>query len=630
MSNKALEAFGALGDDDEELGPTDWPTVKKYITTLNDVEGDGKRLHPNTPTDTHNNLDPMNIIDIRLRFLNGVQAAYWGLLEEGRITQATAIILMQSVDEALDFVSEKPLCDWNGLQSNVNFPNYYKLLDSSPMPKKLVTYIIVERLEFACSISAAFLRAHRIAQQQLHDFIGDSEFSSLVITESKAEGEEARMFLEEVRASFPQVLRVVKTRQVTYSVLNHLIKYVQNLKKVGLLEEKEMAHLHDAVQTDLKKLLRNPPVVSNPKINDLLSANPLLGALPTSVCNQFVGSTKELVKLRGTTLYKAGSKPNGIWLISNGVVKWTTRNKNSVHPACTHGTTLGLYEVLIGKPYICDIVTDSVVLCFFIEAESILSVLRSDNQVVEDFLWKESVLILAKLLVPEIFEKMSMQDLRVLVAERSMISKHVRGETIEVPHHFISFLLEGSVKTSKGTDEIITSPAALFPASVDLNTRGSETLGVKSPSFSHQSSCYEVETRVRVIMFDIAAFEHLTRSHASLMTFPECLNAPGSAHEHPTFTHNLSAKAMQLSIYGSTNIWSGESFLSSLVKPVSVRSEGSTTSRDIPKAKFTSTPFSSRTQRSGVMDIDSSDESNAEDEHVVRIGSPSTLSFHQT
>lgn len=45
-----------------------------------------------------------------------------------------------------------------------------------------------------------------------------------------------------------QVLRVVKTRQVTYSVLNHLIDYIKNCEKIGLLEEKEMQHLHDAVQ----------------------------------------------------------------------------------------------------------------------------------------------------------------------------------------------------------------------------------------------------------------------------------------------------------------------------------------------------------------------------------------------
>lgn len=50
------------------------------------------------------------------------------------------------------------------------------------------------------------------------------------------------------------MLRVVKTRQVTYSVLNHLIEYVHNLEKIGLLEEKEMSHLHDAVQVDYDNL----------------------------------------------------------------------------------------------------------------------------------------------------------------------------------------------------------------------------------------------------------------------------------------------------------------------------------------------------------------------------------------
>lgn len=91
------------------------------------------------------------------------------------------------------------------------------------------------------------------------------------------EVEGAKEFLEKVRSSLPQVvsrvtcfvcfylffsdkphvisdqlglqvLRVVKTKQVTYSVLNHLLDYIQNLEKIGLLEEKEIAHLHDAVQ----------------------------------------------------------------------------------------------------------------------------------------------------------------------------------------------------------------------------------------------------------------------------------------------------------------------------------------------------------------------------------------------
>ncbi|KAB2604592.1 sodium/hydrogen exchanger 8 [Pyrus ussuriensis x Pyrus communis] len=578
MLNKALETFGDLGDD-EELGPADWLTVKRYIASLNDV--DTEPVHPHDASESENSNNPhvTHLKDIRERLLNGVQAAYWNMLDEGRITQSSANILMQSVDEAIDLVSREPLCDWNGLKAHVHFPNYYKFLQTSVFPQKLVTYFTVERLESACYICASFLRAHRIARQQLHDFIGDSEVASVVINESEAEGEEAKKFLEDVRVTFPQVLRVVKTRQVTFSVLNHLIEYLQNLEKVGILEEKEMLHLHDAVQTDLKKLLRNPPLVKIPKINDLISLNPLMGALPPSVRESLEGSTKETMKLRGVTLYREGSKPTGIWLLSTGVVKWTSKsikNKHSLHPTFTHGSTLGLYEVLTGKPYICDMITDSVVLCFCIEIDKKHS-LRSDPSV-EDFLWQESSIALLKLFLPQIFEKMTMQDLRILVAERSVMTIYLRGESFEIPYRSIGFLLEGFVKIQGVQEELITSPAPLFPSHGNQSFQNLETAGTRVASFSHKGSNYLVETRSRVIIFDIAAFESdsarirrlspfvssafdhhphgsFTGKHSGLLSWPEQISKAKQQKQNPEGidrqNNSLSVRAMQLSIYGS-------------------------------------------------------------------------------
>lgn len=98
------------------------------------------------------------------------------MLDEGRITQTTANLLMQSVDEALDLVLHEPLCDWKSLKTNVQFPSYYKLLHMGFVPQKLALYLTVERLESACYICAAFLRAHRIARWQLHDFLGNINF----------------------------------------------------------------------------------------------------------------------------------------------------------------------------------------------------------------------------------------------------------------------------------------------------------------------------------------------------------------------------------------------------------------------------------------------------------------------
>lgn len=665
MLNTALKAFGDLGDD-EELGPVDWPTVKRHIKSLKDVEGEC--VHPHTVSENDNNLDSMNLKDIRIRFLNGVQAAYWEMLDEGRITQTIANTLMQSVDEAIDLVSHGPLCDWKGLKAQVHFPNYYKFLQTSICPPKLVTYFTVERLESACCISAAFLRAHRIARRQLHDFICDSDIATNVIKESEAEGEEARKFLEEVRATFPQVLHSVKTRQVTYCVLNQLIDYVKNLEKIGLLEEKETIHLHDAVQTDLKRLLRNPPLEKIPS-----NVHRFLVELPSSVCEQLADSPKEIMKLRGVTLFKEGSKPDGIWLLLNGVVKWTSKsikNKHSLHPTFTHGSTLGLYEVLVGKPCVCDMITDSMVLCYFIEAEKIRTVLKS-NPAAEDIFWQESATILAKLLLPQIFEKMAMQDLRTLVAERSIMSIRLRGETIEIPQHSIGLLLEGFVKTQVIQEELITSPAALLPSYGDLNFLGSETSATRQASFSHQASWYHFESSARVIIFDIAAFEahrtlqrrsssvvsrsvdhpsrSLSREHCGLMSWPEHFF-------NPRQQANMSARALQLNKFErmvnkaqsparilpisqakSSHSFSYPAVPSSLGKVlVSVRSEGSTTVRNHNREfkKVTEqnpeTPLrSSNTQKSPVIDDDSSNESGAEDELIVRIDSPSRLSFRQ-
>ncbi|KAI3717522.1 hypothetical protein L1987_69197 [Smallanthus sonchifolius] len=579
-------------------------------------------------------------------------------------------MLMQSVDEALDLVSSQPICDWNGLKAYVHFPNYYKFLQASTFPRKLVTYFIVERLESACYISAAFLRAHRIARQQLHDFIGDSEIALAIINESETEGDEAKKFLEDVRTTFPQVLRVLKTRQVTYSVLNHLIEYVQDLEKSGLLEEKELVHLHDAVQTDLKKLLRNPPLVKIPKAHDLISANPLLGALPSAVREKIVGSTKETMKLRAVTLYKEDSKANGVWLISNGVVKWDSKKikkRYSLHPTFAHGSTLGLYEVLSGKRYMCDIITDSVVLGFFIEAEKILSVLGTDHTV-DDFLWQESSIILSKLLVPQIFEKMTMHDLRTLVAQRSTMSTYISGESFELPQDMIGLLLEGFIKT-QGTLELITAPAALFPSYGDRSFRVSE---IAAGSFCHHASLYIVETRTRVMMFDISGFEGSgslqrrasslishggvgdnpspTREHSGLMSWPEgSFKSRQRSSEIDHRGNNFSARAMQLSMYGSMISNERQSLRDEVSKApkkpshsksyprvpptesralISVRSEGSATVRKNVNMGSESLigPDPDNTNDSHEMDY-SSDESGGEDEHIVRIDSPSTLSF---
>jgi hypothetical protein len=285
------------------------------------------------------------------------------------------------------------LSDWRGLCVHVHFPHYLKYLhwrSASSLSQKVSTFLLVTRLELACYISAAFLRAHRVTRDQLRAFIGESEVADAVIKESEEQEEHARHFLEDVRLAFPQVLRVVKTKQVTYAILLQLSEYVKSLEAGGLLESKETTHLHDAVQVDLKKLLRNPPLVEMPTAEETLMRQPFIGAQPASIRENLATAAKEFMKLRDSILYKEDAKPDGIWLIANGVVKWSNKASNGhrlLHPTFSYGSTLGLYETLTGKPFLCNIVAESVVHCFYIDRAKILSITLIHPEL-ENFLWQ--------------------------------------------------------------------------------------------------------------------------------------------------------------------------------------------------------------------------------------------------
>ncbi|KAH7570797.1 hypothetical protein JRO89_XS05G0192100 [Xanthoceras sorbifolium] len=307
------------------------------------------------------------------------------------------------------------------------------------------------------------------------------------------------------------------------------------------------------------------------------------------------------------------------------VLQWTSKsikNKHLLHPTFTHGSTLGLYEVVIGKPYICDIVTDSVVLCLFIEREQILSVLRSDPAI-EDFLWQESAIILVRLLLPQIFEKLTMQELRVLVAERVCESPLSPRRTYYIAG--VSVSLQGN-----------------------LSFRSVETSGFKTASFLTKDLVIKLRQEP----------ESLSKEHGYLMTWPEHFykarqqkqNLEGTDHK----ANSLSARAMQLSIFGSMIDIPRrpKSFsCSSEAKPAdslsyprvashhgypltSVRSEGDATVRKKLEARKSVRQIpSSSLQIAGTNERhaveDSSDESGGEDETLVRIDSPSRLSFRQ-
>lgn len=90
---------------------------------------------------------------------------------------------------------------------------------------------------------------------------------------------------------------------------------------------------------------------------------------------------------------------------------------------------------------------------------------------------QECVVVLAKLLLPEVFEKVPLEGLRALIAENFSMTTFVREESIVIPENSTVFLLEGVLRSQQLPEVVVESPAVLLASYRSLGSSSSEMPG---------------------------------------------------------------------------------------------------------------------------------------------------------
>jgi len=75
-------------------------------------------------------------------FATATREAYWSTFNEGRITESSISVLMESIDEAIDLTTQG-LHDWNYISTRLKFPGYYKFFSTSVVcAKEIISYLL--------------------------------------------------------------------------------------------------------------------------------------------------------------------------------------------------------------------------------------------------------------------------------------------------------------------------------------------------------------------------------------------------------------------------------------------------------------------------------------------------------
>ncbi|GAQ86569.1 Na+/H+ antiporter [Klebsormidium nitens] len=521
MRSLELQSYVEVGEDDEELGPAHWASVQNFVTNLRK----GETEEPSDPfgpviSDETTEMHRMRLRDVRARFLRGVQAAYWDQLDEGRLSQVETRILIESIECGLD--SDTELCDWAELRPYVQVPPWLRFLQSiqhnNSYVNALVKRLVVGSLEQACALAAGYLRAHHRAREQLKHFLHDDELAAEVIKESAWFSKEPHMFLEEVAHTFPQVLTTVKTRQVAFHVLGDLMSYIEDLDTAGLVDSKEIERLQNVIRLDLKKLKRAPRLIRPQQPTGLLQSTPLGSHVPPQFETMVRKDGEERTFPKGAPVYREGSEGNEVFVVASGHVKVYSADgvsnlvggRRVPQFVLGAGAILGLYEALTGnRAKLTSVAADSVCTCYIVDRTLLAEMVSTDVDVTQ-FLWKESAVLLSRLVLPRAVAHMSLQEIRKMILENGRLKLFGPEEPVYIRYDEVLVLLEGRLRNTEGSS--LVAPLGLDPDVSSLLAGPLDTVRLKAELE------YVAEVLTRVLFIPVGINRGFSQSQYPLPT----------------------------------------------------------------------------------------------------------------
>jgi hypothetical protein len=191
----------------------DWIQVKK-IANVSDIKKfiyktqELKKLDAsrrNLGADTIKFDDSDLIVEARHRALTNLKGLYWELFSSGQCTSEAVLILIESVDRAIDH-ENVAIEDWAFFKDYFHSPKISWLLNKGtkiPLIGRLFTNELFRRLSYQYDIAITFVEAHEETIHLMKDMLENKTIANMLLAELKKNLDEAETYMTvEIEMSF--------------------------------------------------------------------------------------------------------------------------------------------------------------------------------------------------------------------------------------------------------------------------------------------------------------------------------------------------------------------------------------------------------------------------------------------
>ncbi|KAK3275350.1 Son of sevenless 1, variant 3 [Cymbomonas tetramitiformis] len=355
---------------DSTLGTADYTQVKQYVSALSrdlneetkarisffGKQAAGKQMSTSKPQDPRKKpegkvqgkltkvksvISVEKVDDVRKRYLEIVKQGYWEMLEHGQLRKKMALLLVETVDKALDHRHES-IRDWEFLQEELEKGKLnLSWVKSFPLPTSLRKYLVdtiaLQRNARDVSAAVSFYAAHTHATSCLKERF-ETVNTAAVMKEALAACTQAERVIQEAKLCSPEVVQIIKTQEVIRTLLYKQQSFVEKVALSGLLDDNECSSLVQEVERDMKRFAISPPEPVQPSVEQVLGCSPLVDSLKSEALRLALIGHAQLISLTANqVLFREGSREDVMYLVGRGVVSISQSDSLREEPSADDG-----------------------------------------------------------------------------------------------------------------------------------------------------------------------------------------------------------------------------------------------------------------------------------------------------
>ena len=263
------------------------------------------------------------LIDTRRRFLNLVKAQYWEQFETGMVGPSAVRLLVESASWAQDF-PYNALQEWQFLKKYTGRRWYYNFI-LRLCGRCRGDRLLYKPLGFEYDLATTFIDAHNRAKSLLQSLAPPKAFQC-VAQEIDNMVAAARLRVDEISTTFPEVTRSIKTFHVVHALAKEARNVAKHLLHDGEIEEKEFEIIDEAA-VNLSAEVGRPRVSVDDKA--VLRDVSYFKTLDDNTFEKMFAVSEKKLHKPGDIILAQGIRAHGVYIVIRGsVTRYRTRPEN--------------------------------------------------------------------------------------------------------------------------------------------------------------------------------------------------------------------------------------------------------------------------------------------------------------